>query len=653
MSDRPEVALVNMPFALLEHPPLGLGLLKGALARRGVGARVYNLNLRFGRTIGALTYARMAMARPTMLVGEWMFSAALWGADEASDAVYMRDVIGLQPDGTVRERVINGADGSPHAPDLVDVLTRVRAAVEPFLDECMRAIPWGEFRVVGFTSTFEQHVASLALAKRIKRAHPGVFVAIGGANCEDAMGEATFRAFPFLDAVSSGEADLTFPDLVTRVLAGEPVSGMPGLMVRDPAPKRALPTISAKASTKAPIVTDMDALPIPDFDDYFEDLTLEDVQPRIMFETSRGCWWGAKQHCTFCGLNGSGMAFREKSADRAIDELKFLLGRYGARTRSVSAADNIIPLQYFKDFLPKLKELKLDLSLFYETKANLKKEQIELYREAGLTAIQPGIESLSTPVLRLMRKGVTRLQNVQLLKWCTQYGVHPFWNYIIGFPGESPDDYAGQDALVRAIAHLPPPDGWGPVRFDRFSPYFTKPDSFGLRDLRPYPAYEFVYRGVEESSRKNMAYFFEAEFDGKDRIKEYTAPLVDALKDWTTRGETYALFSMEVGPRLQVFDLRPGATSFVVTLEGLTRAVYEACDRISSRGRLAERVTPPGAAPPSEAAVDDALARLVEDRLLVREGDDYLAVGVPLGYRWSPAGEVRKAFIAKMRSAES
>jgi hypothetical protein len=31
-----------------------------------------------------------------------------------------------------------------------------------------------------------------------------------------------------------------------------------------------------------------------------------------------------------------------------------------------------------------------------------------------------------------MRKGVTALQNIQLLKWCTELGVRPYWNVLWG-----------------------------------------------------------------------------------------------------------------------------------------------------------------------------------------------------------------------------
>ena len=69
-------------------------------------------------------------------------------------------------------------------------------------------------------------------------------------------------------------------------------------------------------------IDDLDALPVPDYSDYFRDLDASgvsaDVLPVLLFETARGCWWGAKSHCTFCGLNGGAMAFRAKSQSRAL-----------------------------------------------------------------------------------------------------------------------------------------------------------------------------------------------------------------------------------------------------------------------------------------------------------------------------------------------
>ena len=69
-----------------------------------------------------------------------------------------------------------------------------------------------------------------------------------------------------------------------------------------------------------------------------------------------------------------------------------------------------------------------------EVKANLKREQVRQLYESGFTSIQPGVESFSASVLRLMRKGLSPLQNIALLRWCDEYFVEPYWNVLAGLP---------------------------------------------------------------------------------------------------------------------------------------------------------------------------------------------------------------------------
>ena len=68
--------------------------------------------------------------------------------------------------------------------------------------------------------------------------------------------------------------------------------------------------------------------PIPDYRDFFEQFERSRFgrgwQPSVFVETSRGCWWGERMHCTFCGLNGATMTYRSKSAPRALAELTHL-----------------------------------------------------------------------------------------------------------------------------------------------------------------------------------------------------------------------------------------------------------------------------------------------------------------------------------------
>ena len=71
-----------------------------------------------------------------------------------------------------------------------------------------------------------------------------------------------------------------------------------------------------------PLIRDMDSLPLPGLRPLLHGLkasTLSNlIEPALLAESSRGCWWGEKFHCTFCGLNGAGMKYRSKSPERVL-----------------------------------------------------------------------------------------------------------------------------------------------------------------------------------------------------------------------------------------------------------------------------------------------------------------------------------------------
>jgi len=633
-----------MPFADTTYPSLGLSLLKAGLMSRGIEARVHYLNLWFAESVDVQLYAEIVQGAPRTydLAGEWIFGGALWGDDEQRDLEYVENVLhGASP----AHRLSTSFDD---AVTLSDAIVTCRQLVEPFLERCLTELPWSDYRVVGFSSIFQQQLAALALARRLKNLYPGMFVIFGGANVEGPMGNATFRSFPFIDAVCSGEGDLVFPELVQRTLTNKPIGALPGILHRQKTLYNLdeLHQADIQAEPLAPRVEDLNALPYPDFADFFNDFqaaSLPDVQPQLVYETSRGCWWGAKSHCTFCGLNASSMAFRHKSAQRALDEIQWLLKNYGQHTRSLIAVDNIIPYQYFKTFLPQLKKLNLDLSLFYETKANLNRELIELYRDVGLKTIQPGVESLSTPVLNLMKKGVSSLQNIQLLKWCRQFGVQPIWNFLVGFPNEKPEYYDDLANLVRSLSHLPPPNGVAKVRFDRFSPYVTKPADYGLRNLMPYPSYRYIYPGLDDGTLNEIAYYFTGEFDGQESVDDYTQPLNAAVGKWKSAASSSSLFSLTLDDQLLVCDMRPEADDSFVYLSGAQRVLYESCDSICSKPMLRKTLSTYLETPVTEEALATLLDPLLQQRLLLCEGTEYISLAVPLDQSLTLESAVRGA----------
>ncbi|HVT43777.1 MAG TPA: RiPP maturation radical SAM C-methyltransferase [Thermoanaerobaculia bacterium] len=628
------MALVSMPFGALFSPSLGLSLLKAALTRERIDARTHYFTIAFAEIVGSRFYGGIAGGkRPPLrhLAGEWIFSRALFG-DEGDTDAWIESMVG-------RKRLKTSDPRRRISPALINQLLRARERVDPFLDACTEELLSGKPRMVGLTSVFQQHVASLALARRIKAVSPETFIVFGGANCEGVMGAETIRQFPFVDAAVSGEGDLIFPSLVRHVLEGEAVDGLTGVRTR----ASIVGGLAENRFENAPSVRAMDELPYPDCDDYIERFRRSrfdrDWHARIFFETSRGCWWGEKMHCTFCGLNGATMKFRSKSPQRALDEIVFLAERYEGS--AFEATDNILDLSYFDTLLPALAARGIDLGLFWETKANLRKEQVRMLRDSGVTTIQPGIESLSDTVLRMMRKGVTALHNIQLLKWCKQFGVEPSWNILWGFPGEPPEEYTAMARIVPLLAHLQPPGFFSTIRLDRFSPNFFDAERLGFSSVEPLEAYEHVYPLPKEAVR-NLAYHFRFRYSRPQTVESYAAPLARALRAWRRTSAASDLFLVDTGGHLLVADLRPMRKTPLHVLSPEEREIYLACDAVTDLRTIATATSR------SSAEVERILTPLIANGIVLRDGARHLALAVALG-DYSPPPSIVAQFFDSIR----
>lgn len=619
-----------MPFSEAEKPSLGLSLLKAGLTANKVFCRIFYLNIRFAEEVGHKYYQDFIRCSRTNLAEEWIFSEAFWGPNRHRDNSYFKQAIKQEEEAlkTRRPRL--------DISDFGEKIHFFRQKVDNFLDRCLNTIPWQQFQIVGFHSQFKQQMSSLALAKRLKARYPKVIIVFGGANCIAEMGSVLMRCFPFIDAVCTGEGDIVFPEFVRKVLSGGPIHSVPGMLHR-------LGRGGLTVQNAQPL-QDMDCLPYPDFDDFFDQwLQSSSFRPEeicLVLDTSRGCWWGEKSHCTFCGQERDLICFRQKTARRAFREISWLAKKYGRWARNLGFADNILPPDYSRTLLPRLRSLKRHFHFFYETRVNLTKNDMRALQQSGVRNIQAGLESLSTTLLQRMRKGTTALQNIQFLKWCLQFGIYPEWNFLFGVPGERPEDYDKMPDLFMCLSHLQPPFALTPVCFPRFSPYQQSPKEFGIRRLKPSPFYRFIYPGFKDKTISDLAYYFIDGFPRDKAVTKSTAKLLPALDGWLEEHHRSSLFSIEEKNRFLICDFRQGFKRRIYSLVGLRRRVYKACDRIQSRTNLLMMASRTSKSKSAENSVGEALEFFIKNRLMVEENQKYLSLAVPLGYEYFPPAPI-------------
>ncbi|PWT99179.1 MAG: RiPP maturation radical SAM protein 1 [Terriglobia bacterium] len=620
------------PFADVKHPSIGVSTLLAGVRRCGFSARIEYLNLELAGWIGRDLYDWIAelgdehlldTTTPSIsLVGDWFFAGLLFPGLLPGDDEYLARFIA------------SDRGGQERMPALVEA--RRRFAAE-FVERAAQRILRHRPRVVGFTSTFHQTCCGLAVAKRLKQEKDPPAIIFGGANCEGPMGLQLIRSFPWIDYLCNGEGDEVLPEFLDRYLRrGDPKP--PAGILRQ--------GFAYALASPAPI-EDLNALPVPEYRDFFDGLGASnlDVRPILLVETARGCWWGEKHHCTFCGLNGQGMAYRSKSPDRVLAELAQLAETYGV-TR-IDSVDNILDVRYIRSVFPELSRRGGAIDLFYEVKSNLTYEQVRTLREGGMRAIQPGIESFSNSILRIMRKGCTAAQNIQLLRWCRELGIAPVWNLLYGFPNEPPEEYARMAGLIPLLVHLPPPTFCIRLRMDRFGPLFNEAEQFGLRNVRPMSAYSYVYPLPEEDLR-NLAYFFEFEYgDGRMPIS-YAHSMIEAAAQWAAlaAGQPPRLDAFGAGGVLVVQDSRPCAAAHTHIFTGLAARVYVECDTARSLPALARHLEAP------EPEVRPAVERFVSLGLMIEMDGQFLSLAVFRNRRISNANEAKNATAKELRVIE-
>ena len=622
-----DVVLVCMPFAEVQRPSIALGLLHAALKDTGISSEVVYGNFTFAETIGLVAYQAMQSAPTDHLLGEWCFAQGLLPRSENNGDAAKQDEEYLDLVLEIR------CSGFPsQLEQRKDLMRWVRSKSAACIDEIAESIVERKPRIVGCSSVFQQHCASLALLKRIRELSSETLLIMGGANCEGEMGVATLQAFPWVDCVVSGEADAIFLELCRALL--ERGRGADSTMLPAGAISQAHLRNGFIKDPPRPVLRDMDALPVPDYDDYFAALDASSlsnlIEPGLLAESSRGCWWGEKSHCTFCGLNGEGMGFRSKSPERVLAELAELSRRYG--TRSFQFVDNILDISYFKTVLPQLAAAAEKYSLFYETKANLKREQVRLLADAGVRWIQPGIESLHDNALQLIAKGNSALINLQLLKWAREFHIDVSWNILSGMPGESDSWYAEMAEWLPVIFHLQPPSGVNRVRYDRFSPYQMRPRDFGLT-LQPSRAYEYVFP-LPKDSLMRLAYSFEDSADpGHVHRGVHDQPgrqkLQELVYEWNHlwKNSKPVLTVRDDGARLHVFDTRPCAGRLSWIAGELESEIYRRCDSARTRPALLAQLAEAGT-DVSTREFQSAVTELCDAKVLLNLNSKLLSLGV-------------------------
>ncbi|MBU4305248.1 MAG: radical SAM protein, partial [Candidatus Omnitrophica bacterium] len=184
---------------------------------------------------------------------------------------------------------------------------------------------------------------------------------------------------------------------------------------------------------------DLDALTHPTFEEFDLSTYAEhgNVLPIIF---SKGC----SRHCVFCADTVICAPLRLRSPKKVVEEIKFHLKRLPniKRFRLNDLGFNA-DLNFLDEFCERI--IKEGIKISWKGQAQIRpdmgQELLVKMKKAGCQAMELGVENFSDNVLALMKKQYTGTQAVFFLKAVKEAGIGTELLFIIGFPGETREDF--------------------------------------------------------------------------------------------------------------------------------------------------------------------------------------------------------------------
>ncbi len=605
------IALVSMPWALVDRPSIQLATLKAYLENRfgdSVDIQAFHPYLEVADQLGVATYLKVA---ERSWMGESLYAPLVFPeVRERAEKLFHTQVKRKDRRGLSYPQLLERIVAAHRKGDWVARLAR--------------------FRVVGFSVCFAQLMSSLYLAREIKKALPEVRIVFGGSLVCGSLGRSLLAAFDAVDLVVSGEGEKPFADLVGGFLRRDrPEPGMiPGVYRRD-----ARGRVVGDGYQQ---VVPLDSLPLPDYHDFFSEVSgyrgLKQTIFQLPVETSRGCWWHRAsateplKACRFCNLNLQWHGYRHKSTRRTVAEIHRLVERH--QSLRVVLVDNSLHPPMVEPLFDGLRSLGLGLHLFAELRVPLRCRQFLVMRQAGLQQVQIGIEALSAGMLRKLHKGTRVIDNIAAMKWCEQFGIDNLSNLLMEFPGSDLQDVT---ETLDALDYVLP---YQPLRGVRFwlgkgSPVEMCPGDYGLAAVRNHR----WYQALLPADRLERLQLLVKQYRGDQGVqRRLWRPVWQRLQHWRrhyreikNRHGREPILGYSDGGTFLIVRRRSAAGRFPAAfrMKGRSREIYLSCLEPRSFAYLQHRFDS-YRADQLEAFLNDLVAK----RIMFWDGRSYLSLAV-------------------------
>ena len=614
-----DVVLVQMPQTWL-NPSLALGLLKADLNREGISNETIYASHHYIDFIGYDLY-KEAVIHLDYIRNAWeMLFAPMTDFTPMESALSVIKKI-CDKQGVMYAGNRNTFSSAELFEKIEEMWPKLLEVSEAFIEYEAKLILERKPKIVGCSVMTQQRNASFALCKKLKELDPDIVTIIGGGCCTGETGPAYVSTVPSLDYVFSGEGDGALGKGCALIMAGkrgELLKTHPEFLVPGAPPVNRA-------------IEDLNTVPIPDYSDFFEQIKEDDFENGdssiIVMESSRGCWWGQKHRCRFCGLHSceESLRFRKKTDERIWSEIKHLRDTYGISEFYFS--DCILDMEFIRRLPLDPPDDRKGIKILVECKSNLKDIHMRALKVNGFIRVQPGIESLSDDILKLMSKGAAVIDQLACLKYARKYGVRLYWNILFGIPNEKKEWYDDMLSLMSHIRHFQPPTSVQNMMLVRNSVFLEEHDRFGLHTINTQ-IHERACDPNPDFTEKTALIFESPEMVTVTGIE---ALLMKEVDQWWRDFETGKnLIYVRYDDCTVVRDTRGGGMKKVFRFKGAEREILDLTAETASENKLLENLSQRY----EEKEIRQALELLERNWIIYRKKGRILSLALP-EERWS------------------
>jgi radical SAM superfamily enzyme YgiQ (UPF0313 family) len=285
--------------------------------------------------------------------------------------------------------------------------------------------------IVGFSIFNSSKELSLLMASRIKEIDKNKKIIFGGPHCAPHIQGKEVIKEGAVDMMVIGEGEQALDELVGIIERDGKVDFCSGVWLR-----REGDIIDCGDRA---LIKDLNVLPFADFRDF--KLESYDEPYRLPIYLSRGC----PNSCVYCNENSFWRGYRSRSGARVFKEIKYQLNKqmgvmhFDFCDSLVNA--NIRELSHLAELIIS-EGLKITWGGQAIVRPYMTPEVLSKLKQSGCVCLAYGIESGSTKVLNLMRKGFKVEEAERVIKDTHNAGIDTVANFMFGFPGETDEDFA-------------------------------------------------------------------------------------------------------------------------------------------------------------------------------------------------------------------